>query len=294
MITRTQYRDELQELERACLSALDLVVRQVERVTEALEHQDVELGTFVIADDDRIDGRYLDVNQGVLSLFALQAPVAGDLRLVASLLHVAKHFERMGDQCVNIAKLIPLTGNDPPRREEVLQPLLRMGRLARDEVVQCRQALGLRDVDLAHDIVRRDQELNELNREVFRLAIELGDDIDTREWLMTMTMVARAFERIGDNAVDIGEQVAFVVEGLFPEFGDRSARRARARRGEGTGGAGGSGGSGAAGDGPDGTGPGDGAGGPDGGLGPGGGADGPDDFGGPGLGPTGPGSGPIG
>jgi phosphate transport system protein len=95
--------------------------------------------------------------------------------------------------------------------------------------VQCRQALELRDVDLALDIVRRDQELNELNREVFRLAIELGDDIDTREWLMTMTMVARAFERIGDNAVDIGEQVAFVVEGMYPEFGDRAARLARAR-----------------------------------------------------------------
>jgi phosphate transport system protein len=95
--------------------------------------------------------------------------------------------------------------------------------------VQCRQALELRDVDLALDIVRRDQELNELNREVFRLAIQLGDDIDTREWLMTMTMVARAFERIGDNAVDIGEQVAFVVEGMYPEFGDRAARLARAR-----------------------------------------------------------------
>jgi phosphate transport system protein len=227
--TRTQYREELRNLEQATLGALDLIVRQVERVTEALEQQDVELGTFVMADDDRIDGRYLDVNQGVLSLFALQAPVAGDLRLVASLLHVAKHFERMGDQCVNIAKLIPLTGNDPPRRREVLGPILRMGALARDEVVQCRQALELRDVDLALDIVRRDQELNELNREVFRLAIELGDDIDTREWLMTMTMVARAFERIGDNAVDIGEQVAFVVEGMYPEFGDRAARLARRR-----------------------------------------------------------------
>jgi phosphate transport system protein len=227
--TRSQYRSELENLERTALGALDLIVQQVERVTEALEQQDVELGTFVMADDDRIDGRYLEVNQGVLSLFALQAPVAGDLRLVASLLHVAKHFERMGDQCVNIAKLIPLTGNDPPRRREVLEPILRMGKLARDEVVQARQALGLRDVDLALDIVRRDQELNELNREVFRLAIQLGDDIDTREWLMTMTMVARAFERIGDNAVDIGEQVAFVVEGAFPEFGDRTARLARAR-----------------------------------------------------------------
>lgn len=223
--TRSNYRDEMAELERATLAALDLTIRQIERVTEALEHQDVELGTFVIADDDRIDGSYLYVNQGILSLFALQAPVAGDLRLVASMLHIARHFERIGDQCVNIAKLIPLTGNDPPRKDEVLALILKMGALAREGVMQARQCLALRDVELAYDLVVKDQQLNGLNREIFRLAIDLGDDIDTREWLMTMAMVARAFERIGDNAVDIGEQVAFVVEGILPEFKERALAR---------------------------------------------------------------------
>ena len=90
--------------------------RTLDRALEALEHQDVELAAIVIADDDRIDGRYLEVHQGILSLLALQAPVAGDLRLVAALLHVIKHIERMGDQCVNIAKLIPLVGHEPPSR----------------------------------------------------------------------------------------------------------------------------------------------------------------------------------
>ncbi|MDX8152350.1 phosphate signaling complex protein PhoU [Patulibacter brassicae] len=222
MPLRTRYCEELAALQGVALGALDLVAAQVARATEALEHQDVELATFVVVDDDRIDGRYLEVNQGALSLFALQAPVATDLRLITGLMHVAKHFERMGDQCVSIAKLLPLTGNDPPRRDEVLRAVLRMGALARDEVVQCRQALERRDVALARDLLRRDQELNALNRRVFRLAIEFGDDLDTREWLMTMTMVARAFERIGDNAVDIGEQVAFIVEGRFPEDASRT------------------------------------------------------------------------
>ena len=75
---------------------------------------------MVIADDDRIDGRYLEVHQGILSLLALQAPVAGDLRLVAALLHVIKHVERMGDQCVNIAKLVPLAGHEPPADARML------------------------------------------------------------------------------------------------------------------------------------------------------------------------------
>jgi phosphate transport system protein len=219
---RPTFHIELAELERSALGGLDMVVEQLDRVLEALEHQDVELATFVINDDDRLDGRYLEVNQGILSLLARQAPVAGDLRLVAALLHVIKHVERMGDQCVNIAKMIPLSGHEPPVRGEILHRLLRMGALARSEVVQCKQAFAGRDVALAEDLVRQDQEINRLQRESFREAIELGEDADTREWAMHMTMVARALERIGDNAVDIGEQTAFVVTGLFREFSDSS------------------------------------------------------------------------
>ena len=215
---RRHFQEELKELERSALGAIDIVLEQLDRVLEALEHQDVELAQFVILDDDRLDGRYLEVHQGILSLLALQAPVAGDLRLVAALLHLIKHVERQGDQCVTIAKLIPLSGHEPPVRTEMLDRILRMGRAARSEVVQSRAAFATRDVALAEDLVRQDREINRLNREIFQLAIEIGEDPDTREWAMHMTMVARALERIGDNAVDIGEQTVFVVSGLFREF----------------------------------------------------------------------------
>jgi phosphate transport system protein len=150
--------------------------------------------------------------------------VASDLRTVAALLHVIKHAERMGDQCVNIAKLLPLTGHEPPVDEEILAKVERMGKLARSEVSQSKQAFSLRDVALAEDIVRQDAEINQLNKEIFQRAVEVGTDPDTREWAMTMMLVARAMERIGDNAVDVGEQVAFVVSGLFREFSDASHR----------------------------------------------------------------------
>jgi phosphate transport system protein len=172
----------------------------------------------VIADDDRIDGRYLEVHQGVLSLLARQAPVAGDLRLVAALLHVIKHAERMGDQCVNIAKIIPLVGTEPPIVPELLEKVLRMGTAARAEVVEAKFAFERRDVALAADLSRQDREVNRLNKEAFRLAVTVGDDVDKREWAMVMTMVARALERVGDNAVGVGEQVIFVETGLFREF----------------------------------------------------------------------------
>jgi phosphate transport system protein len=219
---RQHFQQQLFELEQHALGGLDLVVEQLDRVLEALTHQDVELAQMVIADDDRIDGRYLEVHQGILSLLALQSPVAGDLRVVAALLHIMKNIERMGDQCVNIAKLIPLSGNEPPVRRELLDALLRMGALARSEVTQCKAAFSARDVGLAEDLVRQDRDINRLNRDIFRMALEIGDDPDTREWTMYMILVARALERIGDNAVDVGEQVAFVVTGLFREFSDSS------------------------------------------------------------------------
>jgi phosphate transport system protein len=219
---RLHFQEELKGLENQCLGALDLVVVTLDRTLEALDQQDVELAAIVIADDDRIDGRYLEVQQGILSLLALQAPVASDLRVVAALLHVIKHAERMGDQCVNIAKLIPIVGHEPPKDAAMMEKIATMGRLARSEVAQSKQAFLLRDMEVAEDLVRQDAQINRLNREVFRRAVEIGTDVDVREWAMTMLLVARALERIGDNAVDIGEQVAFVVTGLFREFSDAS------------------------------------------------------------------------
>src|SRR5439155_11106768 len=169
---------------------LDLVVLTLDRTIESLDNRDVELASIVIADDDQIDGRYLEVHQGILSLLALQAPVASDLRTVAALLHVIKHAERMGDQCVNIAKMLPLVGYEPPKDDALLERIFTMGRLARSEVAQAKQAFLLRDVGVAQDLVRQDEQINRLNREVFARAICIGTDEDRREWAMSMTMVA--------------------------------------------------------------------------------------------------------
>jgi phosphate transport system protein len=220
--TRSQYQEELEQLEQSALGGLDLVSVALERTVEAIEHQDVELAQLVIADDDRIDGRYLEVHQALITLLATQSPVAGDLRLISALLHVLKSIERMGDQCVNICKVIPLTGNEPPVEEEMVKLILEMGAQTRTLISQAKRAFAQRDVEMARDLVRGDDVVDKLNRDCFGLALAIGDDADRREWAMTMLLAARAIERIGDNAVDIGEQVAFVVTGLFKEFEDAS------------------------------------------------------------------------
>ena len=212
---RQHFQGQMLELERSAMGGLDMALGQLERVVLALETADQHLAQFVIADDDRIDGRYLEVHQGVLSLLALQAPVAGDLRVVAAVLYVINNIERVGDQCVNIAKLIPLAERVPEPPNELLDRILRMGALARHELAQARQAFAERDVALALSLAAQDQEIQRCNREIFRLAVQAGEDPRVREWAMTMTLAARALERIGANAVDIGQQAIFMANGEF-------------------------------------------------------------------------------
>ena len=220
--TRIHYQEELESLEARALDGLDLVVGQLDRAVEAVEHQDTELAKLVIANDDVIDGRYLEIHQSILTLLATQAPVATDLRLISALLHLMKAIERMGDQCVNVGKLIPIAGHEPPADERIVKDITTMGKQVRTQISQSKRAFAGRDVEMARDLVRQDDVVDNLNKEIFRIALEIGDDHDRREWAMTMILVARAIERIGDNSVDIGEQVAFVVTGLFREFQDAS------------------------------------------------------------------------
>src|SRR6202011_3652894 len=220
---RPPSREDLKELEQQTLGGLEMVIGQLDRALEAISYQDVELAGMVVADDDRIDGRYLEVHQGILSLLARQAPVAGDLRIVAALLHIIRCVERMGDQCVNIAKLVPLSGYEAPKDKDILDSIERMGKLARSQVSQAKEAFASRNVELAQDLVRQDSEINRLNREIFKRAVEVGDDLEVREWAMFMILVARCLERVGDNTVDIAEQVVFVVTGLFREVEDTAS-----------------------------------------------------------------------
>jgi phosphate transport system protein len=219
---RVRFHDELAELEALALGGLDLVGAQLRRVIEALAHQDMQLAAAVIAGDDELDVLYVDLHERILALLALQAPVAGELRLLAALLHIARIVERMGDQCVNIAKLIPLDGNEPLVHPTLLEELGVMGHLVADEVEQAKRAFASRDMPLARDLVHKDRDVNELNRRVFQFAWESGEDAEAREWAMHMILAARAIERIGDQAVDVGEQLGFVLSGQLEEFRDAS------------------------------------------------------------------------
>ena len=217
---RSEYSAELRQLESQALGGLEIVVQQIDRLVEAIRVGDRVLALQVIDDDDRVDGRYLEVHQSILSLLARQAPVATDLRVIAALLQVVGHMERMGDQCVNVAKLLPDPDDRPDGRlsDRLEEMCVRSAAL----VGQAAQAFAERDIELAERLVVEDDAVDVLNRECFRIALEVGEDPDAREAAMQVMLAARCVERLADNAVDIGEQTAFVVSGLFREFTDAS------------------------------------------------------------------------
>jgi Na+/phosphate symporter len=112
---------------------------------------------------------------------------------------VSRCIERIGDQCVSIAKLVPMSGHETPRDNGMLDMIERMGELAHAQITEAHQALKTRHVSLARDIARQDEEINQLNRDVFQRSLAISDDPELREWAMFMILPARCLERVGDN-----------------------------------------------------------------------------------------------
>lgn len=219
---RLHLRDEIRDIEKRALDGMDLVADQLDRTMRVIVDRDFAMADMVIADDDRIDGRFIELHQEILTLIARQAPVATDLRLLAALLDVIRRVERMGDQCVTICKVLLLAPDVPDDDLGLTDRVLQMARHARALSLESARAFAAKDVAAAERLVTMDDEIDHLNREVFQIAVALAGDADAREWAMRMTQVARALERVGDNAVDIGEETAFVASGVYREFEDAS------------------------------------------------------------------------
>ncbi len=221
MIVRVGFHEELESAEGVLLSEGSVVRRQLERVMTALADRDVEVAGEVIADDDRVDELYIDCANRILNLLALQAPVAGDLRLVSAVLHSNVHLERMGDLCVNIAKFVQNRHPYPPD-SPMLARLTEMGGRAAEMLDIAMSAFAQRSLELAEQLPVKDNAVDRLNRGMLDdLKQYLGDE-RSFEWATNLVLVARYLERFGDHCVDVGEQIAFLVTGVFREFTDAS------------------------------------------------------------------------
>jgi len=173
----------------------------------------------VIAFDDEVDEAYFAVELGIQILLARQTPVAVDLRLVLAMLHINLHLERMADYCVTIAKLTKLAHGlaGEPR---LIEGFEEMGARAEEMIRVALDSFAQRDPVRAESLVELDELIDRANRRTLYAVLDLARG--HREWGMRMLIVSRCLERIGDHAVDIGEQTAYLVTGEFREFTDAS------------------------------------------------------------------------
>ena len=220
-MARVEFQSRLDALEASLQEQGSVVLRAIRGAVSAVESQDVELCDEVIAFDDEVDLRYHRIEKSIEELLAQQAPVATDLRIVLAVLHNSIHLERIGDQSVTIAKLTKLAADLEPRHD-LVEGLTEMGERAEEMVRIALDSFGARDVGRSRSLVELDELIDRTNRRVVDKVLALAGQPGAQEWGMRMVVVSRCLERIGDNAVDIGEQTAFVVTGEFHEFTDAS------------------------------------------------------------------------
>ncbi len=218
---RVTFQEELDQLEASLQEEGSLVLRVLRGALNALAQRDVELADEVIAFDDDVDRKYLEIEEGVQSLLARQTPVATDLRLVLAILHVNLHLERMADYAVTIAKLTKLVADVEPDGT-LLQSLEDMGERAEEMIRVALDAFATRDLEQAESLVDLDELIDRSNRRFVERVVEIVAEPGLREWVLRMVIVSRTLERIGDHAVDIGEQTAYLLTAEFREFTDAS------------------------------------------------------------------------
>jgi phosphate transport system protein len=219
---RISFTEELAQLEASLQEEGDLVLRALRSSLNALARGDEELADEVIRFDDEVDSRYVRIEEGVQSLLARQTPVAADLRLVLAVLRVNLHLERMADYCVTVAKLTKLMGGLNVSDDAIQRSIEDMGQRAEQMIRVAMDSFAKRDADEAHTLVELDELIDRANRNATEDVLSLGDSPEEREYGLRMLVVSRCVERIGDHAVDIGEQVAYLVTGDFRELTDAS------------------------------------------------------------------------
>jgi phosphate transport system protein len=219
---RLSFTEELAQLEASLQEEGTLVLRALRSSLNALARGDEELADEVINFDDQVDARYMEIEEGVQSLLARQTPVAADLRLVLAVLRVNLHLERMADYCVTVAKLTKLMGNLNVTDDAISRSIEDMGQRAEQMIRVALDAFATRDAKKAETLVELDELNDRANRNATEDVLSLGNSPEEREYGLRMLVVSRCVERIGDHAVDIGEQVVYLVTGEFREFSDAS------------------------------------------------------------------------
>jgi phosphate transport system protein len=214
---RDRFHDTLEHLETDVQAQGVRVRAALARATRGLVTGNTALCGAVVAGDDEVDRRYLDIERQVIDLLGRHAPVASDLRLLTAILHINLHLERIGDMAVNVAQLGQAVA-DAPRSQRWTRHLEQMSEHAVWMVELAMQALATRDAQGSQQLPTLDDRVDELNRSLLAAVLAPSQPLDQLAWVVHLHDAGRQLERAADHAVDIAEQVWFLVTGELVEF----------------------------------------------------------------------------
>jgi phosphate transport system protein len=225
---RAAFDRELTKLQARLVELGEMVQTQLDHALAVLATGDPDAIQDVVVGDQQINHLSAEIDWGLLRTMARQAPVASDLRLVAGLLHINEHLERMGDLCVNLARATPELVERPPPAD-VQATMTKMGAAVRQVVYAALACFAAADSAAAERLPALDATVDQLNDHIFRQLEQITDPTAVA-WATRLVLVARFLERLGDQAVDIGEQVCFIVTGQVRELQPPKAARTPANR----------------------------------------------------------------
>lgn len=216
---RTSYHEELDSILDRLVHMAELVEVAIREGAESLLTADLTRAEAVISNDVHLDKMHEEMEYKCLSLLALQAPVAGELRIIVSAIRVVFELARMGDLAVHVAKIARLrypAKAVPPQFEDSFR---QMAQIAAEIVTLARKSLQDRDAQGAHQLVEIDERMDLLRREQFRLLLS-GDSGISVEGAVDVALLGRYFERFADHAVAVGRRVIYIITGHAPEGED--------------------------------------------------------------------------
>ena len=209
---RAEFQKDLRDLQDELLVLANMVEKAIARALDALKNRDLALSEEVVRDDDIIDRKRMELEERCIDLIATQQPLAGDLRVLITVLHMSVELERMGDYAEGIAKISLMMGNEPP-----LKPLIDIPRMADKATDMLRRSLDSfvnRDVEQANAVCEDDDEVDALYEQVYReLLTYMMASPAAIQRATFLLWVAHDLERIADRTTNIAEQVIYMVTG---------------------------------------------------------------------------------
>jgi len=212
---RDVYHDDLDDIGKRVVEMTKLVAVAMERATAALLLPNFDVAEQVVRQDDRVDALRVELEDRCFQLIALQQPVATDLRILISTMHLVADLERMGDLAVHVAKIARLRYPDSAVPAEVRDVISQMGEVARSLVHKVADVVDGRDVALAQAVEAEDDSMDALRRTLFTVVLSTRWTHGT-EAAIDVTLLGRYYERYADHAVSVARRTIFIVTGVRP------------------------------------------------------------------------------